>query len=161
MAHGRMGFTGRAIRVAAVLAALAGIAFAASALRTGNGRLLGLELTGGKHEPPGSGVFYISGNITGLYPGVATKLPVTVTNPNNFGIRVTSLTVSVVSTDMPGCAPSSSNLQVRNYTGSGFKVKTHQSAVLNLQIRMPQTVASPCQGARFGLSYGGTATKAK
>jgi hypothetical protein len=104
------------------------------------------------------------GGARGLFPGAVKPLRLSVTNPYNFDIKVTALTVTLTakaSTDKAGCANTAQNLQPGTYTGPSFVVPDHRTvaAPADIPITMPRTVAAACQDAAFPLSYGGTATK--
>lgn len=128
--------------------------------------------------------FTISGNAQGLlYPGgpAALRLNLTITNPNNFAIEVTSLTVWVQTVVKAPSAPagpcSASDYQVTGYTGPGFDAPsgtTTLSADGVTPAQMPsirmvnRQDAAPgdgsgnqdgCKGAMVKLSYAGTAAK--
>lgn len=73
--------------------------------------------------PEPSGAFTISGNLPGLlYPGSGGPLPLTVSNPYDFDLRVSALGVAVLpGSSVPGC-DGPANLQVTqsNTAGSSF-----------------------------------------
>ncbi|MFL5797131.1 MAG: hypothetical protein ACJ77A_04250 [Actinomycetota bacterium] len=107
-----------------------------------------------------SNVFYISGDANGLYPGRTTSLPLTVTNPNTSLISVTSLTVAVTGTDVPGCDASGTNLATAGYSGPPFTVPANDgTATVSVPISMPTSVVDACRNATFALAYGGSATQ--
>jgi hypothetical protein len=128
--------------------------------------------------------FTITGNAPGLlYPGAmpALRLNLTITNPNNFAIRVTSLTVSIQSVVKAAGAPAGScapsDYQVTAYTGPGFVaspgattlaadgVTTAQMPSIRMVNRTDGVPGDGtgnqdgCKGATVNLSYAGTATK--
>jgi len=141
--------------VATVLVKAVRVSYGAGA--GGHRAIIGIELTASTHTVP-SDVFYISGNVGGLYPGAQSQLPLTVTNPMSVDITVTSLTVSPTGSDTIGCdGTSSQNIQVTDYSGPGFVVGHGGSAIVELPIGMPASAADACQEATFALSYGGSA----
>jgi hypothetical protein len=113
----------------------------------------GDDKTGGN----GHGSFSIVGAVTDLYPGAQKQLTLTVTNPDNQDLKVTSLIVTVQNSNQPGCL--AGNVVATNFSGS-FVVKKHQSVTRQLPVRMIASPAASCQGATFPLQYDGTAVKA-
>jgi hypothetical protein len=112
-----------------------------------------VDKTGGN----GHRSFSIVGAVTDLYPGAQKQLALTVTNPDNQDLKVTSLKVTVQDSNQPGCA--AANLVATDFSGS-FVVKKHQSVTRQLPLRMVASPAASCQGATFPLQYEGTAVKA-
>jgi hypothetical protein len=90
--------------------------------------------------PEPSGAFTISGNLPGLlYPGAGSLLPLTVSNPYDFDLRVSLLRVNVLSgSSQPGC-DGRANLQVTQSNTAGGSVS----------VIVPATgsVTLPAQGA--------------
>jgi hypothetical protein len=130
--------------------------------------------------------FTISGNATTpLYPlnmaSPPQPLNLTITNPNNFSIKITTLTVTVQAVTKAAGAPAgpctASDYKVSNYTGSSFIAPpgtTTLSAdgvppaqrptvgMLNRHDAVPGDGSgnqNGCKGATVQLAYGGTATK--
>lgn len=135
-------------------------------------QLTTIQLVGGSGNGNGNGSskatkdFQLTdgGGPSGLFPGAVKPLRLSVTNPYNFDIKVTALTVTPTakaSTGKAGCANTTQNLQPGTYTGPSFVVPEHRTvaAPADIPITMPRTAAAACQGAAFPLSYGGTATK--
>jgi len=58
---------------------------------------------GGASAGTGSKTFMISGSVVDLYPGAHKTLTLRFDNANNQAIRVTAVTVTVQSTNKPGC----------------------------------------------------------
>jgi hypothetical protein len=100
--------------------------------------------------------FQISGQVSGLYPGAQKQLNLSVSNPNNFAINVTSLTVTVGSPGVVGCAQS--NVAVTNFSGSLIVAK-NATVTKSLPINMLSSAPDQCRGATFPLTFGGTAEK--
>jgi len=100
--------------------------------------------------------FIVTGQVTSLDPGVNRSLVLTVRNPNNFAIRVTSVTVaaSAASSSCPAGA-----LTLPSWTGS-LLVPKDGTTTLTLQLLLKATAPDACQGATWPLTYGGTAVKA-
>jgi hypothetical protein len=107
--------------------------------------------------PPGKdGAFRISGSADGLYPGFAGPLVLTVTNPEHFPIKVTSLTVAVSSAS---ALCNAANIHVSAFSGP-LVVPATGSATTHLTIQLVHAAPDACQGVSFPLSYAGTAGKA-
>jgi hypothetical protein len=110
------------------------------------------------------GEFYISGSVTGLTPGNATVLPLTITNPNPWPIQVLTIDTGVGTPTGSPCPGSS--LAVGQYTfTNGTKITA--AAKSTVQMTVPVTLTdSPtenqtgCLGATFPLTFTGTAEKA-
>jgi hypothetical protein len=165
MTQFRARFTRTVTKASAVGAALLVVAAVANLVRTpgaqaGGEDIIGIQLDALTAANNGQNHFFIEGAVTGLYPGKTGHLRLAVTNPNSFAIKVNSLTVTMTSTNKPGCDATSSNLQVQNYAGPPFKVSANGSIVKSVPVFMPGTVAGQCQRAKFALAYGGTAQKA-
>ena len=112
---------------------------------------------GDKTGSNGHASFSIVGAVTDLYPGAQRQLTVTVTNPGNQDLKVTSLNVTVRDSDKPGCL--AANVVATGFRGS-LVIKKHQSVTTQLPVRMVASPSASCQGATFPLQYGGTAVKA-
>ncbi len=158
----------------ATLAAIVLVVNAGGATTQAPDRLTNIQLAGGSGNGNGNGNgnsganqdFQLTdgGGVSGLFPGAVKPLRLSVTNPYNFDIKVTALTVTLTakgSTGKAGCANTTQNLQPGTYTGPSFVVPDHRTvaAPADIPITMPKTAAAACQGAAFALSYGGTATK--
>lgn len=100
------------------------------------------------------GAFAIRGHVVGLYPGRQARLRLKITNRNSFAIRVTSIRVKVGSA--PGCA--AANLRVTAFRGS-LRVSPMRTRRLRRPISMSASAPDACMGARFKLTYTGTAVK--
>jgi hypothetical protein len=100
--------------------------------------------------------FVVSGDVTDLAPGVTRPLQLRLTNPNDDGIAVQTLQVTVA--DSPtGC--SGGSLQVGPFAGPLF-VPGGGEARVSLPVTMATSAGTACQGATFPLTYGGSAEKA-
>jgi hypothetical protein len=129
-------------------------------------------ITAGSTEEP-TGAFSISGNLPGLlYPGGGGALPLTVTNPYDFPLSVTGLTVTVLAaTSQPGCN-GSANLQVTQSNTAGGAVSIVVPALSSVTLPAQGATApvvtmlnlatnqDACKSTTFSLSYSGTGTKA-
>jgi uncharacterized membrane protein len=114
--------------------------------------------------------FRISGNAAqALYPGALSVIDLTLTNPNNFTIRVSPLQVSIEEhTSNPGCS-GSQNFTTSALVGS-VDVPGNTTATLSQlgvpQARMPKIRFAnepinqdACKHATITLQYSGTAVK--
>jgi hypothetical protein len=112
-----------------------------------------------------SQVFYISGTVSGLYPGSSSTLNLSVQNP--LGSPMTINTITIVAGSPMGCP--SSNLVVT--VTPPWTLNNTYTIHLSLDVPANSTVAGPavpvslaagatssCAGANFPLIYGGTAT---
>jgi hypothetical protein len=127
---------------------------------------------------PSGRPFPISGSLDGvLYPG-ASPLPLnlSVTNPNNFDLSITNLTVTVASVTKAPYAPagtcSASDFAVQQFSGAyPFKVNSGLTISLSSlgfpQAQFPQVrmIDQPyaqdgCKNATINFAYSGTAVKA-
>jgi len=109
--------------------------------------------------------FGISGSVTGLYPGLWRPIDVSITNPNNFTIYVTQLTVSISSS--PSSCSAGANIYLDQSTASSSQsalIPANSTTAMpselrpRIQLRNLTTNQDPCKGAVFSLSYTGTAT---
>jgi uncharacterized membrane protein len=115
--------------------------------------------------------FPISGNLgTTLYPGTQGALNLSLTNSNNFDLKVTNLTVAVrEATSKAGCS-GSQNFAITQFSGT-YPLTIHpgttslSSLVANSskwpQVRMLDlpTNQDACKNATISLEYSGSATK--
>ena len=129
-------------------------------------------ITSGATEEP-TGAFTMSGSLPGvLVPGSGATLPLTVTNPYDFPLRVWSLRVTVLAaTSQPGC-DGVANLQVTqsNAASGVFRSPSPRSVRVTLPaqgatapvvtMRDLPTNQDACKNATFTLSYSGTGTRA-
>jgi hypothetical protein len=121
--------------------------------------------TNGNGSDP-KGTFLVSGQAQGVYPGLVVPLPLTLTNPQSFGITVNQLAVTVQS---PSSTCTARQLEVGILNAGQFQAENpipvsislgkNGTAFYTLQLRMVRTAADACQGATFTLSYGGSAVK--
>jgi hypothetical protein len=112
--------------------------------------------------------FRISGDVSGLVPGVPAEVPLTLENPNAQLIRVTSVRAEIApDSDPPGCA-SASHISLQQPAGitsdAPAAVPAHSAVVLRTYPRAPRitllaTAAGEdaCRGTRFVLTYTGRA----
>jgi hypothetical protein len=118
--------------------------------------------------------FTIQGTVPGLlYPGATPKyIPIQITNPQHYALKITSLTVSVGSspTGCPGTTgnPATSNVlftQSSLSSSSSFTVPAQSTVALPLayqpqiQLKNLPSNQNACKNGTFQLSYSGMATK--
>ena len=101
--------------------------------------------------------FVVSGQVGNLAPGASRPMVLTVRNPNNVAIRVTSLTVTA-SAASPSCPASA--LALPSWTGSLLVPENDGTASVTVNIGLEATAPNACQSARWPFAYGGTAVKA-
>jgi hypothetical protein len=148
-------------RVAASGAVLLGIGLSLTGQihRPGSdARVLGEKLAGnGKDSGGGNDKkdFTIAGQVTGLYPGATRPLVLTLTNANNFAIRVSTLTVRVA--HLSGCA--GANLEVAPYPAGSVVIPGNGTATTTLGVHMAADPPDACKDRTFDLTYSGTAVK--
>jgi hypothetical protein len=124
--------------------------------------------TSGGGDPPSSGSFTVLGDLgVSLAPGLTGALALTVTNPYDFDLRVTGVTVTVVPGSSNAGCDGPANLQVTQSNASAsvpLIVPAHASVTLPAQGVSSPTVTmrnlpvnqDACKGATFVFSYGGT-----
>lgn len=106
--------------------------------------------TGTKSRPP----FSIAGGVTGLYPGLTAPMVLTVSNPGQTQITVTSVTTSVGDASASCLA---GDVSVSAFSGR-LVVPAHGSATLSVSATMAHSAPDGCQGAVFPFTYTGQAT---
>jgi hypothetical protein len=102
-------------------------------------------------------------DVSGLYPGTARNLLLTVTNPFGFAISVTDLWGQLDRVSPRTCVPAPSNLMVQAHAGGALPLTVPPRsgrAAGWIPLYMPNTVAEACQRATFTISLHGTAKKA-
>jgi hypothetical protein len=113
----------------------------------------------------GSQPFQISGNVPSpLYPGAAAQgFQVTITNPNSFAIRVTSLgSVGIQPVNAPGCLSSWFQVTLPSVPSGGITIAanggtaTLSATARMLNVDMPQDA---CKSKQLTLSYTGSYSK--
>lgn len=124
-------------------------------LTVGNSQLL---KAGGQpsNEFKNPKTFFISGQITGLYPGADKQLPLTIQNPHSFEIIVREIEVQITGTDKTSCPKTDviGGTFVKNIT-----IAKQGSAQTTVPISMIADSDNDCQGATFNIRYGGEAVK--
>jgi len=111
-----------------------------------------------------SQVFYISASVSGLYPGSASTLNLSVQNP--LGRPITVNTITVVAGSPSGTCPSSMLIVPPSFTlNQTYTINTSLYIPANSTVAGPSvtlsldpTASNSCAGVAFPLMYGGTAT---
>ncbi len=103
-------------------------------------------------------VFPLSGAASGLFPGKARPLTVTVTNRHRFRIRVISLNVRVkADPGKPGCRP---GLYIRvSPLSRPFTVQRRSRGRTTLYMRMSRSAPNVCKRAQFPLVFSAEARR--
>jgi hypothetical protein len=129
-------------------------------------------ITAGATEEP-TGAFTMSGSLPSLLtPGSGGTLPLTVTNPYDFPLRVWSLRVTVLAaTTLPGC-DGAANLQVTQSNAASGALSITIPALASVTLPAQGATApvvtmrdlpsnqDACKNAAFTLSFSGTGTRA-
>ena len=108
-------------------------------------------------KPPANGHrdFVVSGQVQNLRPGGSRPMVLTVRNPNSVAIEVTSVTMAAGPAG-PSCPASA--LTLPRWTG-GLVVPKRGTGSLTVAVGLKPTAPDACQGARWPLTFGGTAVK--
>lgn len=115
----------------------------------------GMVMTASTHGFGLSGV-----GVTGLFPGAARAMKVTVKNPYAYAVKVPRISARVSArTTAAGCSGMPVNLVVTTPKAAAV-IKAHKSKAITVRVTMPSTVANACQGARFTITLKGRAAKA-
>jgi hypothetical protein len=131
------------------------------------------NMLGSEGPPEPSGAFTISGVLPGLLtPGASGLLPLRVSNPYDFDLRVWALRVNVLpGSSQPGC-DARANLQVSQSNTSGGAVSIvvparssvalpNQGATAPLVTMLDLAVSQDaCKSTVFSFSFSGTGTRA-
>ena len=104
-----------------------------------------------KPSAASKGTFSISGGLTGLYPGDAAPLVLSVFNPNSAPITVTSITTTV---GKASSACQAKNLSITPFQGS-LTVGPGGSAQVSVTAAMAYSAPNACEGVVFPLQYAG------
>jgi hypothetical protein len=115
--------------------------------------------------------FSISGIIPGastqgFYPGLTQSFNLSIANPYNFSLTVTGLTITVAPTTTNSGCPGTNLTQTRAFTGTVHIGANAPATTLTSlgataaqlpQLTMAQSAPNACQGAKFSLTYTGSA----
>jgi len=131
------------------------------------------EVLASESPPEPSGAFTLSGSLPGLlYPGAGGPLPLTVSNPFDFGLRVTRLEVTVLpGSSKVGCdGPANLHIAQSNSAGGSVSIVVPARRSMTLptqgatapQVTMLDLAVSQdaCKNAVFTFFYTGTGTRA-
>jgi hypothetical protein len=117
---------------------------------------------GAQHTAPGTNAagpsvssFSISGNVSGLYPGVTRPLVLKVANPQKVAITVTSIKTAV-STASATCV--AANVKVSSFSGQ-LHIAAGAKTQVTVQVTMSHGAPNSCQGAVFQFHYSSVGTE--
>ena len=113
---------------------------------------------------PSSGVFTVRGqSVRGLYPGVVRNMTLTLSNPYNFDLQVTTLRGKVSSSSRRKCRPSRSTVSAKTYSGELPLVLRARSkrTVGSIPITMAHASPTTCSSTTFTVLLLGYATKVR
>jgi hypothetical protein len=124
--------------------------------------------SGGGGAQVGGVNFRITGGVGNLAPGVAMAIRLTLTNPNDVPIYVTSLTVSTAADSTPPGCISASNVQLTQSNASSaspIAVPAGGSVTLTsapgapqiMLLNLPGVNQDVCKNKSFALTYSGSA----
>lgn len=118
----------------------------------------------GKGSPQGpNGVFYISGQVSGLVPGAPSTLPLRIENPNPWPIQVLTLDTGVGAPAGSPCPASTLTVGKYTYTnGARISAPARGTVVVDVPVELADSVTqdqSGCPGSSFPLTFTGTAVK--
>jgi len=102
-------------------------------------------------EPQPIKDFLIAGEVTGLYPGGQSEVPVEVQNPNSSELMVTDISV-VASDGSTQCG--AAYLSVGNI-GGPVAVPPLGRATIRLPVSLAESAPDACQGVTFPLVFSG------
>lgn len=143
---------------------------AATGGQTGTGTVVGgnpqspSPQPGGPGNPQGpNGVFYISGQVTGLMPGAPSTLPLTIENPNPWPIQVLTLDTGVSAPAGSPCPASTLTVGTYTYTnGAKISAPARGTVVVDVPVELADSTTQDqtgCRGSSFPLTFTGTAVK--
>jgi hypothetical protein len=119
------------------------------------------------NKPPStgpSGVFSISGEVSGLAPGQSSTLSLTVNNPNPWPIQVLTLQTGVGTADRSPCPASTVAVADYHYNNGDpvVRVAAHGTTQVPVPIELTDSLIadqSGCPTAKFPLTFTGTAVQ--
>lgn len=100
--------------------------------------------------------FSIAGGVGGLFPGKKFALVLTVTNPQNVAITVTSISTTVSDASSLCVA---AKVKVTTFSGQ-LHVAAGKKAKATVHVTMTHSAPDACEGAVFPFQYNGLATAA-
>jgi len=141
---------------------------------SGSEKVQGVELqptglgNGGQVVPVGGLDFRISGNASGLVPGVWMPIRLTLTNPNSMPIYVTRLNVAIAADSTPAGCRSADNVRLTQAGVSesnpilvpargSVTLATAPGAPQITLLNLPGVNQDVCKNKSFALTYSGSA----
>ena len=119
---------------------------------------VGFALAATSGSVAGAGdTFLITGSVDGLYPGIDTTMPATVSNPFPRPIVLLEFGVVVIDTGGP-CAASLLSVAA---TSPNVTIAPNASAVVPIRVALDDAAPDVCQGATFSLQFSGLAVDAE
>jgi hypothetical protein len=113
---------------------------------------------GGVLAKPRHGSFRVAvGSVVGLYPGNRQRLPLRLSNPLPYPIRIQTATTTA--TGPHGCPPDTS-LLLRTRTFHRLVIGTNRSQSKTLRFGMLKTATDACQNGMFTVTVSVTAVRA-
>jgi hypothetical protein len=107
---------------------------------------------------PRHGSFRVAvGSVGGLYPGKLQRLPVRLTNPLPYPIRIQTATTTA--TGPRGCPPDTS-LLLRTRTFHRLTIRTNRSQSKTLRFGMLKSATDACQNGTFTVTVSVMAVRA-
>ena len=97
----------------------------------------------------------------GLVPGGTVPLVISIHNPNNTDMAVTSIAAAVGNSDKADCAAANVTVDALPASTYPLKVRDGKSTTVTLTARMVVDPPNACQGASFPITYTATATGSK
>lgn len=109
----------------------------------------------GTHERRPAGLAVQGSSVSGLVPGRADRLTVTIRNKTRKPVRITAVTAKV-RTAPPGCP--ASMLKVGSVKPAG-RLRPGRSLAVRLPVQLVRTAPDACQGVRFPLAVRASARR--
>jgi hypothetical protein len=97
-------------------------------------------------------------DVTGLFPTGSVTVPVTVTNPNPYKVKLSSLTFDSATTTKAGC--DASVVTAPSQSPTNELAANNGSATIDVTVSMSNAAANECQGAAFTLNFTATGASA-
>jgi hypothetical protein len=98
--------------------------------------------------------------VTGLFPGGSRTIALTISNPENQDMRITSIVGSVTGTSSAACSASNVSIGAWSAPSRGLVVPKKGTAPTSLQIRMDGNPPNACQNVTFTLRFTGQGAQA-
>lgn len=97
------------------------------------------------------------GDVAGLYPGLATSIPVTYTNPNSFPIYVTTATATAAGTS--ACDGTNLVVGTKTMPAAGLLVDRNSSTISSMPVTLKSSTTDACKGATWTITVTAQAVK--